>query len=153
MSFLAQIIHGAQRAAWVLGRPITLGVRVLLIQDGQVLLVQHRYGRKNVWYLPGGGVKRRETPEQAIRREAREEVGATLEDLRLFGVFSNFSEGKSDHVLIFSCTAFALATAGDWEITRFRFFPMTQPPPDVSPGTLRRIEDYLTKTPPVWGRW
>lgn len=40
-------------------RPKTLGVRIMLIQNGQVLLLRQTY--MPGWFMPGGGVKRGET--------------------------------------------------------------------------------------------
>lgn len=91
--------------------------------------------------MPGGGVKRGETLEQAGRREAAEEVGGSLGPLELFGFYSNFSEGRSDHIAVFLCREFTLVEKKDWEIESCEFFPLDQPPPDASPGTQRRIEE------------
>jgi 8-oxo-dGTP pyrophosphatase MutT (NUDIX family) len=57
-----------------------------LIRDdrGRVLLVQHVEGR---WQLPGGAVDPGERPEEAARREAREEAGIVIETTTIAGVF------------------------------------------------------------------
>ena len=57
------------RLHWRVTRPLVLGVRLILIQDGQVLLVKHTY--QPFWYFPGGLVQRGETLAQAAMREAR----------------------------------------------------------------------------------
>lgn len=51
--------------------------RLLLIDDrGRVLLVQFENGRGERWWAaPGGGVDPGETIEQALAREAEEELG------------------------------------------------------------------------------
>jgi 8-oxo-dGTP pyrophosphatase MutT (NUDIX family) len=116
-----------------------------------VLLVQHTYQRP--WYLPGGGVKRGETLEQAIRRELVEEVGAQLGKVGLVGVYSNFFEGKSDHVAVFVCTDASVAGETDQEIARYGWFDLEDLPEDVSPGTRRRIREYLACDGPYVGRW
>lgn len=51
------------------------GVKCLLTHRGQILLVRHTYGRRGVWYLPGGGVRRSEQPLAAGLREMHEELG------------------------------------------------------------------------------
>lgn len=125
---------------WWITRPVTLGVRLIPIRSETVLLVKHTYQRH--WYLPGGGVKRGETLEEAVRREAAEEVGATLGPLRLFGVYTNFYEYKSDHVVVFACEEFTLASTTDREIERSAFFALDDLPLDTSPGSLRRLQEY-----------
>jgi ADP-ribose pyrophosphatase YjhB (NUDIX family) len=52
--------------------------------DGRILLVRHVEGR---WQLPGGAVDPGERPEDAVRREAREEAGVELEPGEVLGVF------------------------------------------------------------------
>jgi 8-oxo-dGTP pyrophosphatase MutT (NUDIX family) len=49
----------------------------VLIRDpqGRVLLVQQSYRSSSVWLPPGGWMDRGETPQEAARREAWEEVG------------------------------------------------------------------------------
>lgn len=140
MRLLPRLAYRLHHLWWFLTRPVTLGVRLILERDGQVLLVKHSYRRS--WYLPGGGVQRGEGVEAAARREAAEEVGATLGDLRLLGVFSNFTEFKSDHIVLFACDDLKLQETRSYEIEARRFFPMGDLPDDVSPGTRRRIREY-----------
>jgi ADP-ribose pyrophosphatase YjhB (NUDIX family) len=45
--------------------------------DGRVLLVRHAYAPR--WGLPGGFLKRNESPAPGARREVREEVGLDVE--------------------------------------------------------------------------
>ena len=51
---------------WWVTRPMIVGVRVLLIQGDQVMLVRHTY--QDYWYLPGGSVKKGEMPIMMIAR-------------------------------------------------------------------------------------
>lgn len=84
---------------WKIFKPQTLGVRAILIKDGKVLLVKHTYS--NSWFLPGGGIKKGETFETAIKRELNEELGITVHNLKLHGIYKNFFEGKNDSILCF----------------------------------------------------
>ena len=137
-----------RRMAW---QPVTLGVRVLLVRNGEVLLVRHTY--RDGWFLPGGGVKRHETLEAAARREAHEEVGATIGELRLMGAYSNFAEAKSDHVVVFVSESFEQTPNASAEIAEARFFRFDALPEGVSAGSLRRIEEFLDPAAAVGGRW
>lgn len=71
----------------------TLGVRALVIKNNRVLLIKHSY--INGWYTVGGGVKRGETPLQAIQRELFEEVGIEcLDKPQLFNVYYSAKENE-----------------------------------------------------------
>ena len=121
-------------------RPIVMGVRVMLIQNGGVLLVRQTY--LPGWFMPGGGVKRGETLEEAIRREAREEVGAEMKGLKLVGAYTNFDGFKSDHNILFLCTDFTRSGQPDREIAEVRSFPLDALPKDVWPGHRQRLDEY-----------
>ena len=152
MRLLPRLIHAFAKPYWYVLRPITVGVRVLLIRDDTILLVKHTY--QEYWYLPGGGVKKGETLEDAIRREVSEEIGAQLGNLALLGVYSNFYEYKSDHIVVFLCKDFTLDGKMDNEIAEIRLFKIAELPADISPGSIRRIEEYLRRDhSPTVGRW
>lgn len=142
-----------ERLRWRIFHPITLGARVMLIRDGQVLLVEHTYQR-GMWYLPGGGVDKGETLEGAAMREALEEAGATVRDLVLLGMYSSFGQHKSDHLAIFVSRDFdCVLPPPDDEIARREWFPLDALPAGLSPGTTRRFEDLAAGGPPKAGVW
>jgi len=133
-------------------RPLTLGVRVMMIRDNEVLLVRHTYTRG--WFMPGGAVNRGETLGAAARREAAEEVGAELRDLGLVGAYTHFKEWKSDHNILFLSTDFTVSGKRDHEIAESRFFPLDALPDGLWPGHRRRLEEYLAhRTSPSYGEW
>jgi 8-oxo-dGTP pyrophosphatase MutT (NUDIX family) len=148
---LINIAHWMRRIYYFIVRPITLGVRILLIQDRQVILVKHSY--EEGWFLPGGGVKRGETLEQAIYREAAEECGATLKQIQFIGIYHNFVEHKSDHVCLFLSEDFTLHEKHDREIEIMATFPLDQLPEDTTPGSQRKITAYRIGSLASSGMW
>lgn len=64
-----------------------------------LLLVRSSY--RVEWTLPGGGVRRGETPEAAARRELAEEIGIAAQRLRPAGVSCGTWDGRPDRVHFF----------------------------------------------------
>lgn len=151
MKLFLKFVYQVFRLVLQLLKPMTHGVRILLVRDGQVLLVQHIY--EDEWYLPGGLVERGETLEEAIKREAREEVGAEIEDMQLFGVYTNFTQGWYDHISVFITEDFGLVGDSDHEIEHRSFFPMEELPENTSLGSKNRVEDYLMGDQRGFGIW
>lgn len=140
MSIKAKTLYSAGKIFWRLFKPVTMGVRVLLVKDNDVVLVKHSY--QPHWYLPGGGIKKQETLMAVARREAWEEVGAKLSDLHFWGIYTNLNQYKSDHIIVFLCQDFVIEGVPDYEIERVECFQFDQLPSNVSPGSRRRIEEY-----------
>lgn len=68
--------HAVMKMRWFVSRPRTFGAHaVALTSAGRVVLVKLRYA--DGWRLPGGGRGESEAPEDAVRRELREEIGMT----------------------------------------------------------------------------
>ncbi|HSE60718.1 MAG TPA: NUDIX hydrolase [Candidatus Saccharimonadales bacterium] len=64
-------------------------VRVVILNDqNEILLVRSWLGHQR-WSLPGGGMRRLETPRQAALREVLEETGLALRDVEQLGTFTN----------------------------------------------------------------
>ncbi len=141
MGYIRRVFYRFLTFGLALVKPVSTGVRVLLVKDGQVLLVRHTY--QDGWHLPGGGANRMERLDDAARREAREEAGADLGNLRLFGIFTNLAEGRADHIAVFLCEDFTYTGQHDGEIAELRPFPLDAIPADTLPGHRRRVEDYL----------
>ena len=124
-------------------RPLTLGVRAMVLdRDGAVLMVRHSY--RPDWFLPGGGVSKWETLEQAAIREAAEEGGVAVERMDgLVGMFANFTVERCDHVALFWTRRWYRIPQRSMEIIEARFFAPEAIPDDTSPATRRRIEEHL----------
>jgi ADP-ribose pyrophosphatase YjhB (NUDIX family) len=151
MNLFMRMAYEALHVYWLVRKPITVGVRILAIQGDKVLLVRHTY--QDAWFFPGGGVKSGESLEDAIRREAEEEAGMTFKQVKLFGVYTNFFEGKNDHIIVFLTKDFTVNGKKDHEIEKVQFFPLEQLPEDLSAGCLHRVEDYLAGEQPRFGAW
>ena len=147
MAIHHKLIATAARLYWRLRRPRTLGVRGLVLDgDNRIALVRHTYA--DHWYLPGGGVKKGESFEQALARELREEIALTdFAVERLLGIYHSRREYKDDHIAVFVARVppgakEPLARADYLEIEQAAWFDLEDLPPDLSPATARRIAEY-----------
>ena len=136
---------------FVLSRPMTLGVRGLIHdrEAGAVFLIRHTYVPG--WQLPGGGVERGETMEEALTREIAEEANIALTaPPRLRSVHFNRRSSPRDHVAFYVVEAFSQTAPKlpDREIAEAGFFRLDGLPDGVTPATLRRIAEVFGGAPP-----
>ncbi len=76
------------------------GVKCVLTDGDQVLLVRHTYGPR-AWDLPGGAIKRSESPAEAARREMSEELGVSIDDWQPLGELVLTIDRREDRVHCF----------------------------------------------------
>ncbi len=77
-----------------------VGVGVLITKNGRLLLIRRR-GAHGVgtWSPPGGHLDFGEAPEVCAAREAREETGVIVDDLKFRGVTNDFFEADGRHYI------------------------------------------------------
>ena len=122
---------------------LTLGTRIVAIEEGSVLLVRHSYAPG--WLFPGGGVDRGETIYEAALREVGEETGVIgLEEPVLHGVFLNDKQFRGDHVACFILRRFERKPKRSLEIAEAKFFPLGSLPDATTGGTRRRIAEIFS---------
>jgi ADP-ribose pyrophosphatase YjhB (NUDIX family) len=126
-----------------LTRPMTLGVRgVVTDKEGRVLLVEHTY--VHGWYLPGGGVDRGESVEEALRRELLEEAGVEIEGAPELIAIHASEAFKNDHVALYRIRAWRQVEATSrGEIARTGFFAPDALPEGTTRANRRRIAEAL----------
>ncbi len=134
------------RLYWLIFKPVTLGVKILCINNRrEVLLVKHSY--VSGWHLPGGGVDRGESTRQCAARELFEECGVICSPslLSMQGVFHNNSEYKNDHVVLYRLDGdFSIDNwSPNGEILECKYFPASNLPDGVSAATVRRVDEVL----------
>jgi 8-oxo-dGTP pyrophosphatase MutT (NUDIX family) len=136
------------RAIWA---PTVLGVAGAVFDpDGRVLLVRHRYNPG--WRLPGGGVDRGETPDAAIRRELREEVGLEGGACEFVGLYTRKAGWATSLVALYRVAGGAVNFRPNLEISAILFADPEAPPEGATPATLKRLAELRGAVPlsPHW---
>jgi 8-oxo-dGTP pyrophosphatase MutT (NUDIX family) len=136
-----------------LRRSMLLGARVAALNEhGQVLLVHQTYATS--WILPGGGVERGETVEQAATRELFEEANVVATaPMQFHGFFSNDASLRGDHLAVFVSRQFdARPFTPTREIKAAQFFDPGKLPDGMDEGSRRRIHEIVNNVPisPLW---
>lgn len=91
------------RSIWLTQPKYNLGVSGVLFNGrGEVLLIEHVFRRTYPWGLPAGWVNPRETVDQALQREVREEAQLACTVDYLIAVESGFNM-RSSVVLMGRC--------------------------------------------------
>jgi ADP-ribose pyrophosphatase YjhB (NUDIX family) len=123
--------YSGLRVYWFLLRPKLSGVKCVLTDQDEVLLVRHTYGPR-VWDLPGGAIKRGEPPVSAARREMTEELGVSIDDWRSLGKIAVAFDHRTDHVHCFQASSPTRELTIDrGEIADAAWFPRTGLPTDL----------------------
>jgi len=116
---------------------------IIRLQDGIVLIERKNppYG----WALPGGFVDYGESLEAAAAREAREETGLELEELRQFNAYSAPERDPRHHTVsvVFTAKGCGVPSAAD-DASRLQVFPLDQLPVELAFDHGQILADYAT---------
>jgi len=89
----------------------TVTAGALIFNDaGEILLLKHRFRAGSGWGIPGGFLEHGEQPEQALRRELREEIGLEVNQVEIFTARS-FRKPRQVEIL-FRCRTNTAGTQG-----------------------------------------
>jgi len=114
-------------------RPRRSGVKCALRDGERVLFIRHTYGRRDVWDLPGGGIRRGEQPAAAAAREAHEEIGVDTEWHPLLTLTFHDRGETTLHALVADVAPPPLRL-DPGEIAQARWAQTSDPPRPLSPS-------------------
>ncbi|MFG6284058.1 NUDIX domain-containing protein [Sphingomonas sp. S6] len=150
---LIDLAYRLRRRAMALVGWRTRGVKVMAFDpSGRVLLVRHRYGRSDLWMLPGGGIARGEAPIAAAVRELMEETGCRLDAAAIVGQWEARAEGRRDTVWLVRGSTGDTPQIDGVELAEACFFAPDVLPAAASPATRRRVDELLGRRVSD-GRW
>jgi 8-oxo-dGTP diphosphatase len=81
-------------------KPVKTTVGCIIEKDGKILLTLRNIEPfKDHWCLPGGHIDFGETPEEAVKREIKEETGLDIKP-RFFDYYNEFYEKMGWHAIV-----------------------------------------------------
>ena len=105
----------------------TVTAGALIFNDAnEVLLLKHRFRTGSGWGIPGGFLEHGEQPEQALRRELREEIDLEVHRVEIFTARS-FKRPRQVEIL-FRCHANGAVKAQTIEVERAEWFALQSLP-------------------------
>ncbi|PKO03213.1 MAG: ADP-ribose pyrophosphatase [Chloroflexi bacterium HGW-Chloroflexi-5] len=132
---------------------IMVGATMLLINQQKELLMMKRTDNL-FWGLPGGSLELGESLEECVKRETFEEVGITVDHMKLFGVYSgkemHYTYPNGDEVYIVSAVFLSeidheCIQLNLDEHSTYRFFKLNEIPDKVSPPIKPVLLDLINK--------
>lgn len=116
---------------------------IIELPDGGIVLIARR-NPPSGWALPGGFVEYGETLEAAAAREAREETGLEVRDLRQFHTYSDPGRDPRGHTIstVFVGRSRGAPRAGD-DAARVGVFRRDTLPPALAFDHTRILGDYF----------
>jgi 8-oxo-dGTP diphosphatase len=113
----------------------------------EYLLVKHAYDAR--WYsAPGGGVEAGESPQTAVIRELRDELGVEIALKYLVGMYEVDWGSRTTLVYLFACeiTDDDIRINQPEEIESFAWFTPEQLPEHVNPLGKYLIDDVINES-------
>lgn len=117
---------------------INLSSYAIIFDGKQRVLLCHRRDY-DLWNLPGGSVNEHESPWDAAIREAREEVGLTVDIQRLSGVY--WKPDREELAFAFVCTIRSGKPTLSDEAERIEYYSLNNLPRNMSPKQVQRVKD------------
>ena len=126
---------------------VTAGA-LIFNREGKILLLKHRFRAGSGWGIPGGFLEPGEQPEEAMRRELREEIGLEVEDVE---ILTSRSFRKPQQVeILFRCRADAAVKPRTIEVERAEWFSVQALPAGL-PNDQRAIIERVSERAAAYG--
>ena len=119
---------------------VTAGA-VITDKQGRVLLLKHRFRPGTGWGMPGGFMEEGEQPEEALRRELREEVGLEVEKVELF-MTRAFTTPRQVEI-VFTARAIGDTNELNYEIQKAGWFSLNELPAELPKDQVRLLKRAL----------
>jgi mutator protein MutT len=119
---------------------VTAGA-VITDDCGRVLLLKHRFRPGTGWGMPGGFIEAGEQPEEALRRELREEIKLEVESLKLFT--TRAFKRPLQVEIVFMAQAIGVPEQLSFEIQKAAWFSIDELPDELPKDQAKLIKQAL----------
>jgi 8-oxo-dGTP diphosphatase len=148
IGFVWRAVPGRLRrgGVWLIEPRFRVTAAAVVINEArEVLLLKHVLRKGSGWGIPGGFLEKGEQPEDALRRELREETGLEIKSAEI--VMARTIRGAGQIELLFLCypKTDSRAEAQSLEIKSARWVALHQLPPELGRDQRRLIERALVK--------
>src|SRR5260370_13087700 len=116
---------------------VTAGA-IIFDDASRVLLLEHVFRPDSGWGIPGGFLSKREQPEEALRRELREEIGVEIDDVSLLLVRTLKRPRQLE--IYFRARVIGTPKPCSFEIKCAEWFTLDNLPAELSQDQRRLIE-------------
>jgi ADP-ribose pyrophosphatase YjhB (NUDIX family) len=123
------------------GRFTATAGAIIFDDEGRVLLLEHVFRPDGGWGIPGGFLSKGEQPEEALRREMREEIGIELDQVEI--MFARTLPLPRQIELYFRAKAVGTPRPCSFEIRTAEWFPIENLPAELSKDQRHLIQRAL----------
>ena len=116
---------------------VTAGA-MIFDEQGRILLLEHVFRPDSGWGIPGGFMNKGEQPEEALRRELREETGLELDQIEF--LFARNLRRPRQIEIYFRAKPVGVPRAQSFEIKRAEWFALEALPDKLSKDQRRLIK-------------
>ncbi len=120
---------------------VTVGA-MIFDDEGRILLLEHVFRPDSRWGIPGGFLAKSEHPEEALRRELREEINIDVEDISL--LFTRTLKRPGQVEIYFRARAIGTPTPSSFEIEKAGWFEIDRLPEELSKDQRRLIQRTIS---------
>ncbi|HYX30895.1 MAG TPA: NUDIX hydrolase [Pyrinomonadaceae bacterium] len=115
---------------------------MLFDEDSRILLLEHVFRADRGWGVPGGFIVKGEQPEDALRRELREEVNIEIDRVKF--LFARTLHTPSQVEIYFRARVIGDPKPSSFEIKQAQWFRLDELPPELSKDQRKLIERALS---------
>jgi ADP-ribose pyrophosphatase YjhB (NUDIX family) len=125
---------------WNKSKPV---ISIIIHKEDKVLLLKRSIEPfLDYWVLPGGFIKSRETAEEAVRRELREETNLVVDIEKIVGTYLIDNDPRGVHLdIIFSGSTKGEVNLND-ENKNWQFFSLDTLPEKIAYKHRQAIDDW-----------